>query len=164
MAFEQPPVKFQSYTYCQICQDHFELGTFASPVERKSLIAWNYFVFHKINCGLKHASVIFTDDLISYCGLCLWDRELKKKRGSFFLICCTVIALYHHNYHMYTVQISLFQVFPTVIIQTCGSVFCRKFRHLLHYAALFHRTKTMHALASQFASLLGSIWPCSYLL
>lgn len=68
---------------------------------------------------------------------------------------CTVITLYHHNYHMYTVQLSLFQVFPTVIIQTCGFIFCIKLRHLLHYAALFQRTKTMHALASQFASLLG---------
>jgi len=88
----------------------------------------------------------------------------KKEEGFFFSDSLhRVIALYHHNYHMYTVQLSLFQVFPTVIIQTCGSIFCRTFRHLLHYATLFHSTKTMHALASQFASLLGCIWPCSYL-
>lgn len=96
----------------------------------------------------------------------LWylsSRPRTKKRRSCFLMRRTVITLYHHNYHMYTVQLSLFQVFPTVIIQTCGFIFCRKFRHLLHYAALFQSTKTMHALASQFASLLGSIWPCTYL-
>lgn len=61
----------------------------------------------------------------------------------------------HHNYHMYTVQLNLFQFSPTVIIQTCGFIFDRKLTHSLHCAALFPSTKTTHALASQFTSLLN---------
>lgn len=77
--------------------------------------------------------------------------EWKIKRGRWFY----VINLSHHNYHMYTVQLNLFQFFPTVIIQTCGFIFYRKLAHSLHYAALFSSTKTTHALASKFTSLLN---------